>query len=265
MSAKIIPIKNKIRISIVGIILFIALSSISNAFDLNFKAQRLLSKILEIPEKFFYQTMDQYQRLQNEEVAKLKKEIINLQDLVYEKDLKIKSLENSNPYYNYENLNNSNSDIYISSFDQVNFNCCNQHRVFITNPSEFENGVYAVSHGDFVIGKTRRISKNEIEVRLLSDPEEYISLKTAKDFFCIAKGKGEGSIITCLNESKAVAYEIGDTFYTTGFDGIYPEGLIVGYLANINDIENNFFLQEIEIELFFDPFKSMNRKAYLHE
>ena len=73
MSAKIIPIKNKIRISIVGIILFIALSSISNAFDLNFKAQRLLSKILEIPEKFFYQTMDQYQRLQNEEVAKLKK------------------------------------------------------------------------------------------------------------------------------------------------------------------------------------------------
>ena len=68
MSAKIIPIKSKIRISIVGIILFTALSSISSTFDLNFKAQRLLSKILEIPEKFFYQTMDEYQRLQNQEV-----------------------------------------------------------------------------------------------------------------------------------------------------------------------------------------------------
>jgi Cell shape-determining protein len=109
------------------------------------------------------------------------------------------------------------------------------------------------------------LSNNEIEVRLLILSGEYISIKTTKEFFCIAKGDGEALTISCLNESKAVSYEIGDTFFTTGFDGIYPAGLIVGRLKNIENIENNLFRQKLDIELFFDPFKSINKRAILHE
>ena len=36
--------------------------------------------------------------------------------------------------------------------------------------------------------KSKNISSNEIEVRLLSDPEEYISIKNINGFYCIAKG-----------------------------------------------------------------------------
>ncbi len=265
MSAKRIPTKNKIRILIFSLVLFISLLYVSQAFNLNHKAQRGLSQILETPEKFILQVLDQYQELENQEIANLKKDISDLQDLIYDKDLQIRSLENSKSFSNYNNIQIDKSSVYISSFDQMNFNCCNKHRVYITNPNQIKEGMYAVSQGDFAIGKTRIISNNEIEVRLLSDPEEYISIKTINEFFCIAKGEGESSNISCLNESKAVSYEIGDIFFTTGFDGVYPSGLIVGRLKSIEDIENNLFRQKLNIELFFDPFKSINKRAILHE
>ena len=69
--------------------------------------------------------------------------------------------------------------------------------------------------------------------------------------------------VACQNESKAVNYEIGDTFFTTGFDGIHPEGLIVGKLVKITN-EKNFFKETLEIELYFDPFKSINKRIILH-
>ena len=255
MSAERVPTKNKIRISIFGLILFSILLYVSQATNLNHKAQRALSQILETPEKFILQVLDQYQELESREIAKLKKDILDLQDSIYEKDLQIKSLENSKSYTSYSNVQKDGSSVYISSFDQMNFNCCKKHRIYISNPNRINEGIFAVSQGDFAIGKTRILSNNEIEVRLLSDPEEYISIKTTKEFFCIAKGDGEALTISCLNESKAVSYEIGDTFFTTGFDGIYPAGLIVGRLKNIESIENNLFRQKLDIELFFDPFK----------
>ena len=147
----------------------------------------------------------------------------------------------------------------------MNFTCCNKHRVYLNNPRLTMNGVFAVSHGNFAVGKTKNISKNEIEVRLLSDPGEYISIKTINGFYCIAKGSGQRRLITCNNESKAVSYNEGDTFFSTGFDGIYPQGLIVGRLLNISKADSNIFQQNLEIELFFDPFQSIDKKVTLHE
>ena len=265
MSAKRISNKNKIRSLIFSLFLFSTLLYLSQIFDLNYKAQRLLSNILETPERFVIQLLERYQELENKEIAKLKKDILNLENTVYEKDLRIKSLESLGSFETPSENQKDKSNVYISSFDQKNFNCCKKHRVFITNPAKINDGVFAVSQEDFAIGKSRTISNNEIEVRLLSDPEEYISIKTANDFYCIAKGGGKPLSISCLNESKAVSYEIGETFFTTGFDGIYPVGLIVGRLKNIENIENNLFRQRLEIELFFDPFKSMNKRVILHD
>ncbi len=265
MSSERISKKNKIRSLIFSLFLFSILLYLSQIFDLNYKSQRLLSKVLEAPERFVARLLERYQELENKEIAKLKKDILNLENIVYEKDLRIKSLESLGSYKTPSKNQEDKSNIYISSFDQMNFNCCKKHRVFIANPTEINDGVFAVSQEDFAIGKSRVISDNEIEVRLLSDPEEYISIKTANDFYCIAKGEGKPLSISCLNESKAVSYEIGETFFTTGFDGIYPAGLIVGRLKNIENIENNLFRQKLEIELFFDPFKSMNKRVILHD
>ena len=82
--------------------------------DLNHKAQRFFLNILETPEKFILQVLDQYQELENKEIAKLKKDILDLQDSIYEKDLQIKSLENSKSYTSYNDVQKDRSKcLYI--------------------------------------------------------------------------------------------------------------------------------------------------------
>ena len=83
MSAERIPTKNKIRTLIFSFTLFLLLLLASQAINLNHKAQRALSQILEIPERFFIQTLDRFQELENRKIAKLKKEILVLQDSIY--------------------------------------------------------------------------------------------------------------------------------------------------------------------------------------
>ena len=263
MSRDILPSKKKIQTFIFGSLLILILNLISDSIQLNEKANRSLTNLLNIPSNFLSQVLRDYQEFENERIAKLENDILDLQNTIYEKDLEIQSLENSKSYNPVVRSNKDESNSSIISFDQLNFNCCKKHRVYVSNPNNIVGDVLSVSQGDFVIGKTRTIS-DEVEVRLLSDPEEYISIKNTKNFFCIANGNGEPMTIICKNESKAVDYEIGDTFFTTGFDGIHPEGLIVGRLKKITT-EDDFFNETLEIELFFNPFKSMNKRVILHD
>ena len=265
MSTNILPLQKKLRIAFFSLIFSGLLVYLSQNLNLNDKSQRLLAKFLNVPQQFITQVINEYQEFENQKIAQLQDEILNLQNEIYENELKIKSLENSRSYNNLDFFVNEHSATYIKSFDQMNFACCNKHRIYINNPNKLQDGIYAISQGSFALGKTKSLSDNEIEVRLLSDPDEYISIKTTSGFFCIAKGSGKGSFISCLNESKAVGYELGDTFFTTGFDGIYPPDLIVGKIVKITTSKSNVFQHNLEIELFFDPYKSMNKKVIVHE
>ena len=265
MSTNILPFQKKLRLAFFSFFVSGALIYSSQNYDLNEKAQRFLVKFLNVPQQFISQVLSEYREFENQKIAELEEEILNLQNKIYENELEIRSLENSRSFNDFNFALNENSETFVSSFDQMNFTCCNKHRIYINNPDELEDGIFAVSQGNFVIGKTKIISADEMEVRLLSDPDEYISIKTTNGFFCIAKGTGKARQISCLNESKAVSYTDGDTFFTTGFDGIYPPGLIVGRLKNISSSQTNLFQQNLEIELFFDPYQSINKKVILHE
>ena len=265
MSSNILPLQKKIRLLLLGLIFVSCLIYISESFELNAKSQRFLVKFLNVPQQFISNVLDEYQEFENAKIASLEEEILNLQNEIYENELQIRSLENSKSFTDYNFTEDNSTQLQIDSFDQMNFTCCNKHRVYLNNPDLNINGVFAVSQGNFAVGKTKNISNDEIEVRLLSDPEEYVSIKTINGFFCIAKGSGKRRLISCSNESKAVSYDLGDTFFTTGFDGIYPEGLIVGRLIDISNADSNIFQQELRIELFFDPFQSINKKVILHE
>ena len=111
MSAERIPTKSKIRILIFSFALFSILLYISQILNLNDKAQRVLSKILETPEKFLIQTLDRIQEFENREIANLKKEILGLQDSIYEKDLQIKSLETLDSHAPYNSNEKNESDV----------------------------------------------------------------------------------------------------------------------------------------------------------
>ena len=53
--------------------------------------------------------------------------------------------------------------------------------------------------------------------------------------------------IICENESKSDFFEIGDTFFTSGFDGVYPEGLIVGSLEEITTLKDKVSVLDGEV------------------
>jgi Cell shape-determining protein len=58
---------------------------------------------------------------------------------------------------------------------------------------------------------------------------------------------------------KTASYELGEKVYTSGVAGIFPEGIFVGEITSIDDLEDNQFLQ-IEVSFMQSPF---NQDFYL--
>ena len=135
MSTKILSFQKKLRIIIFSILTSVLLMYFSQNLNLNEQSQRLLVKLLNVPQQFLTQVLNEYKDFENQQIAILEKEILNLKNQIYESELKIKSLENSNPSFNYEFSRIDSSEIYINSFDQMNFTCCNKHRIFVNNPN----------------------------------------------------------------------------------------------------------------------------------
>ena len=116
-------------------------------------------KTLNVPQQFISRLLNEYQEFENQKIAQLEEEILNLRNQIYENELELKSLENSRPYNNLDISLRGNSETFINSFDQINFTCCNKHRVYINNPNNLENGIYAVSQGNFVIRENKEYFK----------------------------------------------------------------------------------------------------------
>ena len=149
MSTNILPFQKKLRLAFFSFIVSGALIYSSQNYDLNEKAQRILVKFLNVPQQFISQVLSEYREFENQKIAQLEEEILNLRNQIYENELEIKSLENSRPYNNLDIGLRGNFETVISSFDQINFTCCNKHRVYINNPNNLENDIYAISQGNF--------------------------------------------------------------------------------------------------------------------
>jgi len=258
-----IPFRKKINQTVLSLILFVFLIFLSNYAQINNHSQRILAKFFEIPQALISEVYEQIRTFETERVIALEKEIQLYQEKIYQQNLLIEELQNSG-FFLFEKQNNF-GEVFISGFDEVNYKCCKRHRIFITPTFEPSKKVFSVSQGSFAVGKSANKVFEEYEVALLSDPNEYVSLKTTKGFFCIGKGTGNAQRIQCKNESKLIPFEEGDVFYTTGFDGVYPEGLIVGKLDKIIEFKDDVFLQELQIILFFDPYKSISKEVIVHD
>lgn len=265
MPREIFTFRKKIILTFSYILLIVALVLSSNYLNLNETSQRYLVKALKIPENFIENISQEFKEYESLKIVDLENEIIKLKNDIYESELKVRSLENSKSYNTNITTSKSTKKSYVSAFDQVNFSCCKKHVIYLQAENTSGNQVFSVSQGDFIIGKTNGLVANEFKVRLLSDPEEFISLKNSKNFYCIAQGNGLPQETVCFNESKASTYEIGDTFFSTGFDGIYPKNLIAGKLTKIEIVEGNMFKEKLTIELFFDPYQSIDKGVTLYD
>ena len=131
MAKEILPFQKKLSLTFFSFIFVVLLVYLSQNFGLNEKSQRLLIKTLNIPGQFISRFLNEYQEFENQKIAQLEEEILNLRNQIYENELELKSLENSRPYNNLDISLRGSSETFINSFDQVNFTCCNKHRVYI--------------------------------------------------------------------------------------------------------------------------------------
>jgi cell shape-determining protein MreC len=154
-------------------------------------------------------------------------------------------------------IKNGINDIFylskVRSFDTQLYFCCSQHRVFIeifNKPSVNLVGSPVINSSG-IIGQV--IHDNDIlEVLLLTDKSHVIPVES-KNHFCNAEGNGTPGKIYCTYSTLLWPEEIkqGQSFLSSGMGGVYPKGLLVGFVGEIKKIDDSKF--RFEIELVSDP------------
>tara|TARA_B100001057_G_scaffold239976_1_gene240242 strand:+ start:12937 stop:13773 length:837 start_codon:yes stop_codon:yes gene_type:complete len=146
----------------------------------------------------------------------------------------------------------------VKSLDPNIFYCCDRHIMYIEITSDKKNDLQesVVFNKSGILGQVTD-SKILAEVILLTDTDHYLPIKSSSDkFYCNARGSGQKSKIICSYNPLIwqESLEIGQTIFTSGLGGVYPENIEIGKIDTIVNIEPS--LTEIEIRLFSDPLDS---------
>ena len=144
----------------------------------------------------------------------------------------------------------------IKFFDTTKYFCCDTHIMYIEviSSSGIDFTGSAVINSEGIIGQV--ISDNGVkEVLLLTDTSHYIPLET-EGYFCNAKGSGKPGIISCRYSSLIWTNPVsnGQKLYSSGLGGIYPRGILIGYVQEITNIDETDI--KINISLITDPIKN---------
>ena len=96
----------------------------------------------------------------------------------------------------------------------------------------------AVVSVEGLVGKTVDVSENTAEVLLISDPSCKVAAQISRTgSFGILSGRGpswRGQVI-CKMEfiNKSIPIQAGDEVITSGLGGIFPKGLLIGYVDKV--------------------------------
>ena len=115
---------------------------------------------------------------------------------------------------------------------------------------------FKVVNSEGIIGQSIRINRNLFEVILLSDKSHKIPIQNENEFYCEASGLGIPRKIFCdvdltLEEK---SFELDQQIFSSGLGGIFPKGIEIGSIYEIQDISP----QEVRliIELNANPLSS---------
>ena len=135
----------------------------------------------------------------------------------------------------------------VSSFDTNLYKCCDSHKLFLfNNLSPFREGG-TVINAEGILGQISDSNKRVSEVILISDINHSMPVKL-NNFYCNANGTGRPRILECKYDASLwpESFSIGDSFYSSGLGGIFPEGILIGNIKSITLAYNNQTILEIE-------------------
>ena len=135
----------------------------------------------------------------------------------------------------------------VSSFDTNLYKCCDSHKLFLfNNLSPFREGG-TVINAEGILGQISDSNKRVSEVILISDINHSMPVKL-NNFYCNANGTGRPRILECKYDASLwpESFSIGDSFYSSGLGGIFPEGILIGNIKSIKLADNKETILEIE-------------------
>ncbi len=104
------------------------------------------------------------------------------------------------------------------------------------------------------VGKVNRVFEEESSITLLTDVNSSVAGRLQSSRIeGVLEGRG-GELCLLKYVSKEADVKPGDRIITSGLDGIYPKGLLLGYVTNIKKEEGEMF-QVIEVSLAQDLFR----------
>lgn len=135
----------------------------------------------------------------------------------------------------------------VSSFDTNLYKCCDSHKLFLfNNLSPFREGG-TVINAEGILGQISDSNKRVSKVILISDINHSMPVKL-NNFYCNANGTGRPRILECKYDASLwpESFSIGDSFYSSGLGGIFPEGILIGNIKSITLADNKQTILEIE-------------------
>lgn len=135
----------------------------------------------------------------------------------------------------------------VSSFDTNLYKCCDSHKLFLfNNLSPFREGG-TVINAEGILGQISDSNMRVSEVILISDINHSMPVKL-NNFYCNANGTGRPRILECKYDASLwpESFSIGDSFYSSGLGGIFPEGILIGNIKSIKFTDNKETILEIE-------------------
>ena len=93
-------------------------------------------------------------------------------------------------------------------------------------------------------GITTAVGDSTAQVRLLTDPNFRVWVLNARDEHTqgIAEGTG-GNLLNLLGVELRDPLEVGDQVVTSGFEGLYPYGMLVGVVVSVQEAPDGMFRQ----------------------
>jgi len=104
-------------------------------------------------------------------------------------------------------------------------------------------GMPVVRPGNVLVGKISGTYSAFSHVALISEKTNKVAVKSAlKDATGLLTGAA-GNLLSLELVEKSAVLEVGDLLVTSGLDGIYPKNLIVGWVKEIDEKEEEIFKQ----------------------
>ena len=216
---------------------------------------RLLFKLKDQIDKAFLPIQSKVYNVANRAIG-IKDIIFSYESIIAENEnlkkenmkLKIEKVKEQEIYEENERLlkllEMKENNIYKGSlkFARVSFSDINNlnNKIFIDLGSKDGIKIDMITvYGDYLVGKIIAVHDSYSEVELITNPNCIISTKTMGEVLGIARGSDEEDGLLYFQPSIVEDnLKGGDEIITSGISDIYPEGIKVGKIEQIDEKEN---------------------------